>query len=463
MGWVLFAGAMGAVALGCESGQSTATGMDGAPPDGAVTADARARDARAADAPQADGAAGSEAGSGTDGGGSMDAASGDGGSSSGMTDAAFGDASTDATPADGATDGGPMDGGLLDGAGPDGASDAAPDGSMGQDSGPAELEITTGNPLPDGVVGQSYTTSFATAGGTGSDDWTDVSLPPWGTLSSSGQFSGTPPAPGNYTLTVRVDSGTQSDEETFDLSVYGVLELNGDPPVTGTDGLDLDTFLDGGKAPIACTVYTGPGEGTVPSGVQQDSSDATGCTFEGTPDGSNPPGGYGFLVIVEDILGQRIEVPVFYAGDACNTSAVMIDPEANVPRVETAGSAYAWSLTVDEDIDAPCETTQCNSCGACWNMSMTASPLATTQDLECANPGDVCSDCNSCTTAVQTCPDLLTMTRSVDVKSHSPLRSGAAAWLSIEVTLDYSGTVTSPLSDCGNKHWECHLETLEVP
>ncbi|WP_030776619.1 putative Ig domain-containing protein, partial [Streptomyces sp. NRRL F-2664] len=67
-----------------------------------------------------------------------------------------------------------------------------------------DLEITTASPLPNATVGQPYSTTVETAGGTGEAAFTVTggTLPPGLALAADGTLSGTPTQPGTYTFTV---------------------------------------------------------------------------------------------------------------------------------------------------------------------------------------------------------------------------------------------------------------------
>ncbi len=334
------------------------------------------------------------------------------------------------------------------------ATSGGDDGSSG-----SGLRIVTPNPLPDGIAGQDYSLTFAAAGGDGNYQWTGVNLP-FGSLDAAGNFSGVPPASGAYTLTVRVDSAGESDTRDFDLQVYDPLgtSLPNPPLLQGSDGLDVSQVVQGGKGDLRCYIYQGPGEGTVPPGVTQDPNDTSGCTLSGSVSPSAKPGSYGFIVVVSDELGQSLEVPVWYQGQLCNVGGVSLTPAASPPQVVSAGSAYSWQLAVT-DLNFPCEDGGCTHCRGCLNMFLSSGPLDPTNQLQCSNPGVVCSDCGQgCITNASTCPGLGSMHRSVDVRDHPAIRAQGFAWETIELTLDYTG---DDLANCGPNHWECHIETLE--
>jgi hypothetical protein len=234
-----------------------------------------------------------------------------------------------------------------------------------------------------------------------------------------------------------------------------------DPPyLVGEDGLDVTTAVEDGKPPYSCTIYGGPGEGTVPAGVSVDPGDPTGCTLLGDATGEELPGGYGFMVVVEDEAGDSVEIPIHYAGRPCATAGVTLSPAESPPRVVDATPVYQWDLQVT-DIDFPCEDAECSTCRFCLSMQFLAlDPLSGAAELLCANEGDVCSDCGEgcLPPSPLFCPSTGEMSRVLEVRDHAPIRQGPA-WVTMELQLDYTG---DDLEGCGAKQWTCHMETLEL-
>jgi M6 family metalloprotease-like protein len=84
------------------------------------------------------------------------------------------------------------------------------------------LAISSGTTRPNGVMGASYDDTLRVTGGTGTNSWvvSGGALPPGVTLAvSSGVLSGFPRQTGNFTYTVTVTSGAQSQGKTFTSSV----------------------------------------------------------------------------------------------------------------------------------------------------------------------------------------------------------------------------------------------------
>src|SRR5262245_25963348 len=70
---------------------------------------------------------------------------------------------------------------------------------------PGPLSITTGSPLPSGIIGTAYSQTFSATGGTTPYRWSLVtgSLPAGLSFSASGVLNGTPTSAGTFNFTVR--------------------------------------------------------------------------------------------------------------------------------------------------------------------------------------------------------------------------------------------------------------------
>ena len=71
--------------------------------------------------------------------------------------------------------------------------------------------ITTGS-LPSGTVRSAYSATVVASGSTGTLTWAASGLPAGLTISSAGTISGTPTAPGSFSVTVTVTAGTQASK-----------------------------------------------------------------------------------------------------------------------------------------------------------------------------------------------------------------------------------------------------------
>ncbi len=114
-----------------------------------------------------------------------------------------------------------------------------------------ELEIVTPS-LPTAVVGRDYTTRLIAVGGIQPYTWTAISMLPLGlSLAEDGTISGTPEAPGNFPVTVRVeDTLGNSSSRDVALNVINAnqtLQISQLPLPAGVVGLD---YCEGGSVVI---------------------------------------------------------------------------------------------------------------------------------------------------------------------------------------------------------------------
>ncbi len=334
------------------------------------------------------------------------------------------------------------------------------------DQGIPPVYITNPSPLSPVVVNKLHQIIFKAKGGLGpgSYKWSGK-VPAWAKLNaSSGLFSGTPTAPGSYTLNLRVDSGPRWDTRTYKLIVAGALTLSSaakpyfKATCSATAKINVKSLFSGGHGPFSCKVYTGPGRGAWPGKLNYDASDPTGCTLSGGFDTKDAPGVYGFIVQVSDGLGQTLDVPVSCSNGACPAPMTM-SPAIWPPRVVKPGSSYKWIMDLT-GVNVICKNASCTSCSVCSDVLLTIqSPFSADNILDCTKTGDICLY-NSKLGLYSTCPSTTTWHGEPYVKNHNPLRaSGLPGWNSLELKLTYSGNQTSP---CGGKQWSCHWDTLEL-
>jgi len=93
------------------------------------------------------------------------------------------------------------------------------------------VSIITTSPLPNGIVGQTYSLQLQAGGGVAGIEWsvTVGSLPAGLTLQLNGQLVGTPTAPGAETFTVEATDGSTSDTLACSLSILAEPLILPDP------------------------------------------------------------------------------------------------------------------------------------------------------------------------------------------------------------------------------------------
>jgi hypothetical protein len=224
-------------------------------------------------------------------------------------------------------------------------------------------------------------------------------------------------------------------------------------------------------------MYTGGTFGIF--GVTLDANDGTNCTLLGQPSqNTNDPGTYGFIMIVQDALGQEVEIPIVYNNGSCNTATrnnngncncssanngslpeINIQPASEVTNVpvKTAGSSYAYNIRylggyvhATKLIGRTPDPNGTASCFYSVELGLLASPLNGKDlgggqfDLVCTSntPAPVCFDCpagcTDCndgfcrggfTASLPVCSSAnAEVTQDLRVRSHTPIRSNAAAF-----------------------------------
>ncbi len=95
----------------------------------------------------------------------------------------------------------------------------------------ADLTITTAS-LPDGALGEAYSTSLSAVNGTPPYAWSEVgdNLPAGITLAADGTLDGTPSEAGTFTVTFRVtDDVLATDDKTLDLTITATQSVTLNP------------------------------------------------------------------------------------------------------------------------------------------------------------------------------------------------------------------------------------------
>lgn len=212
---------------------------------------------------------------------------------------------------------------------------------------PPPLSITTAS-LPDGVVGNAYSTSLAATGGYPPYTWTSVqgTLPGGLTLSSAGVIGGTPTAAGTFNFTVLVsDAGEQTATRLFAITIVTAVRITSTSPLpAGTMGSTYSVKLTatGGLQPYS---WSAP-QGGLPPGLSLDGS--TGV-IGGTPTSA---GTYSFVIAVTDYMGTRDTATfrmVVGSSLSITTTAIpngMVGENYSTILTATGGAPpYTWSVT----------------------------------------------------------------------------------------------------------------------
>ncbi|HEY3099952.1 MAG TPA: Ig domain-containing protein [Methylomirabilota bacterium] len=168
------------------------------------------------------------------------------------------------------------------------------------------LQITTAS-LPGATEGTPYTVMLAASGG-GSLTWSlaDGSLPAGLTLGANGVVSGTPSAPGTYTVTVRVDSGGRSTSKQLQLVVREKLSASAPADQTWEVGRPLQITL---SAKGGAAGYSWKLSGTLPAktGFIGDKGNGSTSVLQGVP---AEAGTFPLVLTVTDAAGVSVELKV---------------------------------------------------------------------------------------------------------------------------------------------------------
>ncbi len=99
------------------------------------------------------------------------------------------------------------------------------------------VSINIASPLPQATEGQPYSVTFSASGGTAPYTWAATGLPSWANLSTSGVFSGTPPAGSAGAFEFLVTAKDALNDTQTKTLVLVVLAINGGPTITTTSPL----------------------------------------------------------------------------------------------------------------------------------------------------------------------------------------------------------------------------------
>jgi hypothetical protein len=206
-------------------------------------------------------------------------------------------------------------------------------------SGPGDFQIVTGQDLPGGTLGLSYSTTLTASGGQSPYQWqlVDGTLPTGLALSSTGIISGTPAQALTAPLVIKVTDNTGAistgafllqiiDPNTPSINASAPL-----PPGTVGAGYGSGLIAAGGHSPYSWAIVTG----TLPLGL---SLDAQGGIISGTP---TKAGNFPFTAQVTDT--DRVSATQAFA-IAVHSPTLQITP-ASIPN-GTANVPYSFGLSV---------------------------------------------------------------------------------------------------------------------
>ena len=221
-------------------------------------------------------------------------------------------------------------------------------------SGPGDFQIVTGQDLPVGTLGFSYSTTLTASGGQSPYQWrlVDGTLPLGLVLTSAGTISGTPAEALTAPLVIKVTDNTGAIStgafllQIIDPNMPSINATAPRPPGTVGVGYGSGLTAAGGHPPYTWAIVTG----TLPPGL---SLDAQGGLVSGTP---TKPGNFPFTAQVTDT--DRVSATQNFA-IVVNSATLQITPAsipsgtANVPyslALNVAGGTapYNWSLSAGD-------------------------------------------------------------------------------------------------------------------
>lgn len=192
--------------------------------------------------------------------------------------------------------------------------------------------ITTTSPLPNAVVGQSYSVQFT---GTGSPaTWTATGLPTWATLTTAGLLSGTPDIAGTSTVAVTLTNGFGAAGPTsFSLPVLAVpliVTMNSQIP-GGTVGTPFSfQFVVSGTPAPTCSATGLPGWASLSSS----------CLLTGTP---NVSGNTTFAITAANSIGTAGPTN-FTLAIVTSVIAPLITSTSPLPQTTIIAPSYSFTF-----------------------------------------------------------------------------------------------------------------------
>jgi len=205
----------------------------------------------------------------------------------------------------------------------------------------APLSVATTS-LPNGVMGQAYSTTLTSAGGNPPVTWSisSGSLPSWATLNAStGAITGTPNATGTTSFTVKATDSTvptaQTATKPLSITVVSALSITTSSLPNGTVGSVYSTTVaaTGGTTPYSWSWAPQSGS-SLPPGL---SIDPASGTISGTPGGSG--GTFNVTVTVTDSTIPQQNVSANFSITITVATLMVTTTDSNLPA-GTVNSAY---------------------------------------------------------------------------------------------------------------------------
>lgn len=198
----------------------------------------------------------------------------------------------------------------------------------------AALQITTASPLPNGIVGNAYSTRFTAAGGTSPYTWAVASgaLPPGLQLDApSGLLEGTPTSSGTYNFAMAVtDWSSHRITANFTVTVAATLAITTSSPLPGgvvTTPYSTQLAATGGIPPYTWSLSSG----ALPSGLTLDASSGT---ISGTPAAA---GTFDLTIAVSDnTQTARSQYRLTIALPPAPPLSIDVKPDSGLPATQPA-------------------------------------------------------------------------------------------------------------------------------